>query len=59
MGNKVDLEREGLRVVETEDGKDFKTENNLAHFVETNARDASHIENLFNVVRDKLVEKEE
>ena len=39
VGNKVDLEREGRRAVETDDGKDFKKTEELHHFTETNAND--------------------
>ena len=59
VGNKVDLEREGRRAVEDEDGKDFKKEEKLTYFCETNANDQQHIENLFNVVKDQLLKVEE
>ena len=55
VGNKVDLDAEGLRAVERKDALEKKDDYDIFDFTETNARDKTHVDGLFDKIRDKLV----
>ena len=57
IGNKVDLDGQGLRLVPKQDGEMLKKELKLDHFVETNAQNRQHVTNVFDEIRDILVNK--
>ena len=59
VGNKVDLDAAGERLVDKVMGRELKDDLGLTHFVETNANAADHVQNLFNRVRDELIKQEE
>ena len=54
IGNKVDLDTQGLRAVEPIDVTTFKDDHPIAHTQETNAHDPDHIKILFNRVKAEI-----
>jgi len=56
VGNKIDLESEGKRVITTEDGQTFANENKLLFF-ETSAKTGANVNTCFCQVVDEILKK--